>query len=96
MNIKNSHSRIEILFIVLKFSSNFQQFFNTTERIFINQERGQKMANESDLELGFPQRYEDYFQSELVESKIDFIIMKIENDENIYNSIIAEITEVTG
>lgn len=93
MNLKQKHTRLEILFIVLKYDSRqILRHFSVSDRIFINQERGNIMANETAIYFyDKPINDKPYLQKQSLENKIDFVIEKVQNNEKIYNEILQEI-----
>jgi hypothetical protein len=88
-------NKSEILFAVLIYATKKGAYFSKVERIFINQERGQLMANETaienELEIPYPKLFKS---SKGLKAKIDFVVVKIQNEEKIQNEILQQMKEV--
>ena len=76
-------SRLELLFALLRYSSLKGNYFTSGERICINQERGQILANQSAIERNEPIIYPPFQYSKSLENKIKFVKSKISNDQKI-------------
>lgn len=67
----NELTRLEQLFIILRYCTEKGRFFTIGERICINQERGLLISEDYDIENHI------YQQPRAIENKIDFIINKL-------------------
>ncbi|MFY7938500.1 MAG: hypothetical protein ACOVOQ_14050 [Flavobacterium sp.] len=71
MDSENKKTRLELLFLVLRFCTEKGRFFTIGERICINQERGLLIQEDYDIES------HNYQQPQTICNKIDFIVRKI-------------------
>lgn len=84
-------NRAEMLFAVLIYATKKGILFSDVDRIFINQERAQLMAKENDESLPFSNEFK---HSKILNCKINFLIVKIQNDLIIQDEILKQIKEV--
>lgn len=88
-------NRAKMLFAVLIYATKKQINFSVVDRIFINQERAQLMANETAKEIGESPTFPNEFKhSKALNGKINFLIVKIQNDVTIQNQILSQMNEV--
>jgi len=84
-----------MLFAILIYATKKGLPLSVKQRIFINQERGQLMANETAIEndepLPYPQRYEHVTE---IKTNIDFISEKLHKDVSFHEDILNHINEV--
>lgn len=69
----NDLTRLEFLYLILRYCSECGRYLTTGERICINQERAKLMQDDYDLENHV------FEHSKIIKTKIDFIATKITN-----------------
>lgn len=94
MNLKANYNRFALLFMVLVYSTKKGEFFNTGERIIINQERAKQLSNINTFEIvENPINEKKTKFSRQLKNKIKFVITKIENDPEVLEQILIQISE---
>jgi hypothetical protein len=88
-------NRAKMLFAVLIYTTKKGLYFSDVDRIFINQERGQLMANETAKDNDESPPFPNEFKHPVgLNAKINFIVNKINEDKIIRNEILDQIDEV--
>lgn len=83
MSVKEELTEFDLLYAVLRFDTLKGRHFNIGERIYINQQRGRLLAQQTAIENHENLDYEPFvFSGELIR-KINFVIGKIDNQKSI-------------
>lgn len=88
-------NRAKMLFAVLIYATKKGLYFSDVDRIFINQERAQLMANETAKDNDESPPFPNEFKHPIgLNAKINFLVVKIKNDEIVLYEILDQINEV--
>lgn len=87
MSIKEELTEHDLLYAILRFCTLKGRFFNTVERICINQQRGRLLAKQTAIDNDESIDYKPFIFSDELIRKIDFVIGKIDNQKSILNEL---------